>query len=111
MQDEVRLNNQKGIKLEGRLKENISPVYQSKAGNDFYVARLIDDESQQEFSLFFWDDGRFDHDAKVKIQELVAGDFITVWVQKKINPRDGREICHVLRFEDNLENNDNSEIF
>ena len=53
MQDEVRLNNQKGIKLEGRLKENISPVYQSKAGNDFYVARLIDDESQQEFSLFF----------------------------------------------------------
>jgi hypothetical protein len=56
MQDEVKLNNQsnqEGIKLEGKLKENISQAYRSVTGNEFYVARLIDDESQQEFSLFF----------------------------------------------------------
>ena len=111
MQDEVKLNNQEGIKLEGKLKENISQAYQSVNGNEFYVARLIDDESQQEFSLFFWDDGRFDYDTKLKIQELVAGDHVVVWVQKKINPKDGREICHVLRLEDNLDKSDNSEIF
>src|SRR5687768_17694838 len=41
-------SNQEGIKVEGKLKENISQAYQSVNGNEFYVARLIDDESQQD---------------------------------------------------------------
>jgi hypothetical protein len=41
----------------------------------------------------------------------MAGDYIVVRVQKKINPKDGREICHVLSFEDSLENSDSSEVF
>lgn len=110
MQDELK-NNQEGIKIEGKLKENISPAYQSRTGNDFYVARLIDDESQEEFPLFFWDDGRFDYETKLKIQELVAGDYIVVRAQKRTNPRDGREIYHVLKFEDSPDKGDNSEIF
>lgn len=111
MQDEVKLNNQEEIKLEGKLKENISPAYQSRTGNDFYVARLIDDNSQEELPLFFWDDGRFDYETKLKIQELVAGDYIVVRAQKRINPRDGREIYHVLKFEDSPDKGDESEIF
>lgn len=94
--------NKDEIRLEGELIRNISLPYQSSNGTNFYVAHLIDSDNR-EFALFFWDDNRFDYDTKLKIKELAKGEYIVVYAQKIINPKNGKEIYNVTQFGESSE--------